>query len=469
MFLIGRAALDYEQVLVWQMWVAMTISFPKLRVRGCINDCILVTGMDASELETLIEEGLAPDPEALDKRTLDYIWRKKGRRETKLCYWMDGTPKFKAKGIRRVAPLNRWSVGQKYPRPSAWNTREWDAGIQGFANDAPDDVFENVNFVFKSFGAWSSNGSFHFRREWRVESEEPGLGCGTNDTYQARMASLIVENKGAYIAGRGGSGKSWLLDLIVKALVELGFREFDDDDGKKKKTIHKCAFTHVAAGNIDGRTLLHELHRTKKKGHVIIVDESSMVPLSMWSALLNLKFTGNMIIVAGDMDGQFQPIADQHQLEKLEGFDRSDFMHDLCNGLRVEMVKYRRGKGLGSDHFSFTGRLYPQTGISLAGALQAARHKYPASGHIFNGTTLCISHRCRMLVNREANIAAARSDAVIVEAGKVPQSLANQPQNMMVSVGMVLMAVCSSNEKLIKNGLRYKVLGISTEMLPLHC
>jgi len=126
------------------------------------------------------------------------------------------------------------------------------------------------------------------------------------------------------------------------------------------------------------------------------------------------------------------------------------------------MVKYRRGKGYGFDHFTFTGRLYPQTGISLAGALQAARHKYPASGHVFNGTTLCISHRCRMIVNREANIAAARSDAVIVEAGQVPQSLANQPQNMMVSVGMVLMAVCSSNEKVIKNGLRYKVLGVST-------
>jgi len=472
MFLIGRAALDYEQVLVWQMWIAMTIAFPRMRVRGCINDCVLVTGVAEDEVETLIQHGLAPDPEALDKRTLDYMWRRKGRRDTQICHWLDGTPKFRVKDAKRMAPPNRWKVGQKYPRPSAWNTREWDAGIQGFANDAPDDVFENVNLVFKSFGAWSPNGSFLFRREWRVETETPGLGCGPNDTYQARMASTIVENRGAYISGHGGSGKTWLIKLIVQAFVELGFREFDEVNGRKRKpkTIHKCGFTHVAAGNIDGRTLLHELHRTKKKGHVIIVDEASMVPLSMWSALLNLKFTGNIIIVAGDMDGQFQPIADQHQLEKLEGFDRSDFMHDLCNGLRVEMVKYRRGKGLGFDHFTFTGRLYPQTGISLAGALQAARHKYPASGHVFNGTTLCISHRCRMLVNREANIAAARSDAVFVEAGQVAKSLANQPQNMLISVGMVLMAVCSSNEKVLKNGLRYKVLSISTEKTQCcHC
>jgi len=74
-----------------------------------------------------------------------------------------------------------------------------------------------------------------------------------------------------------------------------------------------------------------------------------------------------------------------------------------------------------------------------------------------------------MFVNREANIAAARSDAVIVEAGKVPQSLANQPQDMLVSVGMVLMAVCSSSEKSLKNGLRYKVLGISTGETHLYC
>jgi len=430
----------------------------------------MVTGVAEEDVETLINTGRAPDPETLDKRTLDYMWRKKGRQVTQICHWLDGTPKFRIKDAKRMAPFNRWKVGHKYPRPSAWNTGGWDSGDQNVLGGAPDDVFDDICFELNDpFGSWSSNGAFRFRREWRVETEKPGLGCGPDDTYQARMASLIVENRGAYISGYGGSGKSWLIKLIVQAYVELGFREGDEDDGKKKKTIHKCAFTHVAAGNVDGRTLLHELHRTRKKGHVIIVDESSMVPLSMWSALMNLKFTGNIIIVAGDMDGQFQPIADQHQLEKLEGFDRSDFMHDVCNGLRVEMKKYRRGKGDGFDHFTFTGRLYPQTGISLKGALQAARHKYPASGHVFNGTTLCISHRCRMFVNREANIAAARSDAVFVEAGKVPQSLANQPQDMHVSVGMVLMAVCSSNEKSLKNGLRYKVLGISTGESHLYC
>jgi len=225
-----------------------------------------------------------------------------------------------------------------------------------------------------------------------VETEEPGLGCGPEDTYQDRMADLIVASLGAYISGRGGSGKSVLIDRIVEKLLEKGY---------KQEHIHKCAFTHVAAGNINGHTVLHELHRTKKKGHVIIVDEASMVPLSMWSALLNLKFTGNIVICAGDMDGQFQPIADQHQLEKLEGFDRSDFMHDLCNGLRVEMVKYRRGDDF--DHFQFTGSLYPSTGITLEDALQLARERYPATGRLFFGTTRFAFHTsvaCASIVTR---------------------------------------------------------------------
>jgi hypothetical protein len=268
------------------------------------------------------------------------------------------------------------------------------------------------------------------------------------------MADLVVSLLAGYICGRGGGGKSELIHRIVKKLVEAGYNDGSKD--KKKQNIHKCAFTHVAAGNIEGHTVLHELYRTKKKGHVIIVDESSMVPLSMWSALLNLKFTGNHIIVAGDMDGQFQPIADQHQLDRLEGFDRSDFMHDLCNGLRIELVKYRRGEDFG--HYQFTGSLYPSNGIALEHALQLARERYPATGRIFFGTTLCVSHKCRVRVNRETNIACARLNSVLVEAGKVPASLANQPQNMHVYRSMILMAVCSSNDEVLKNGLRYVVL-----------
>ena len=86
--------------------------------------------------------------------------------------------------------------------------------------------------------------------------------------------------------------------------------------------MHCIAFTHVAAGNISGETILHEIHRWMKGRHrVIIVDASSMVPLSQWAALANLKFAGNFVVVLGDMDGQFLPIEDQGQEHLLKDFD----------------------------------------------------------------------------------------------------------------------------------------------------
>ena len=77
---------------------------------------------------------------------------------------------------------------------------------------------------------------------------------------------------------------------------------------------------------------------------MVIVDESSMVPLSQWAALANLKFVGNIVVVLGDMAGQFQPIEDQGRQERLVEMDRSKFMHDLVNGLHVTLRKYRRGE-----------------------------------------------------------------------------------------------------------------------------
>ena len=79
------------------------------------------------------------------------------------------------------------------------------------------------------------------------------------------------------------------------------------------------------------------------------------------------------------------------------------------------------------------------------------------------GTTLCITHRCRVRVNAEVNTALARSDSVLVPAVYGYKNDANQPQDMKVWEGIVLMARCKSKEKYLKNGVRYKVLEITDE------
>ena len=141
-------------------------------------------------------------------------------------------------------------------------------------------------------------------------------------------------------------------------------------------------------------------------------------------------------------------------------------MLDICHGLRIKLNKFRRqaadGRPLDYDHFKFVGSIYPGK-MCLADALLEAREKYPAAGRLCLGTTLCISHRCRVDINRRVNIAMARSDSVFVPANPTNSSEANQPQDMRIYEGIVLVARCKSNEKHVKNGCRYMVRAITEE------
>jgi len=96
-------------------------------------------------------------------------------------------------------------------------------------------------------------------------------------------------------------------------------------------------------------------------------------------------------------------------------------------------------------------------------AVAHARGRYPAAGQLFFGTTLCITHKCRVFVNSVVNSALARSDAVFVPAVHEGWKDANQPQDMKVWAGIVLIARCGSKEQNLKNGVRYKLLAITAE------
>ena len=152
-------------------------------------------------------------------------------------------------------------------------------------------------------------------------------------------------------------------------------------------------------------------------------------------------------------------------------------MCDLCGGLRIKLQRFRRqacdGRPLDFDHFKFVGSLYPSlNNFSLESAVLAASDKYPSTSSVCLGTTLCISHKCRVAVNAAVNNALARSNAVFVPAVKSCDRTehvkeANQPQDMKVWEGIILIARYGSKEKQpLKNGVRYKVLAISEEEDP---
>jgi hypothetical protein len=153
---------------------------------------------------------------------------------------------------------------------------------------------------------------------------------------------------------------------------------------------HVVAFTHVAAANCDGGTILHELYANKHQKQVALcVDEASMVSVKMWAQIAKFHFTSAMVFVFGDWSGQFLPIADQGREGLLQGIEWSNFVHTLCNGAR----KFRRGGD--RAHFDLVGSIYPGL-CTLDVALPRARLAYPAHGRA-TGTVLVLPWHADLL------------------------------------------------------------------------
>ncbi len=75
------------------------------------------------------------------------------------------------------------------------------------------------------------------------------------------------------------------------------------------------------------------------------------------------------------------------------------------------------------------------------------------------------THSHRVHINAKVNRQLAPTDAVLFKRpeGKLEHSNANKPQDMLLWPDIVLMAIVSSSDKQLKNGIRYKVLEIEEE------
>ena len=76
------------------------------------------------------------------------------------------------------------------------------------------------------------------------------------------------------------------------------------------------------------------------------------------------------------------------------------------------------------------------------------------------GTVLVVTHRARVAFNAEMNVRLCPDEFLEIEPGRVTLG-ANMPQRMRVWRGQVLMAVVGSAHRVLKNGLRYRVLELS--------
>ena len=126
------------------------------------------------------------------------------------------------------------------------------------------------------------------------------------------------------------------------------------------------------------------------------------------------------------------------------------------------------------EHFKFTTSIYPDKladrNETVQNALRDARMKYPLRGMLCLGTNLVITNRARIRINEEVNNWLAPSSRVVVKAPDGNQRDANQPQDMKIWEGIVLMARVQGTLKIkqpkgspfnLQNGRRYQVVSIA--------
>ena len=410
MGLIGLKTLNSEHMFLGKVaWLLSTI--PRVKLCGAIVDCIIVKDGDAKELEEKV---------------------------ARLRHY-DGMPISRIKS-QKDAPHNRLFQKPVYLKESVWTPN--------YTCDEDIDLIEKFNS--NTYGSWYSNPRFKYERHWDVVIEEEGIGsCDEYDIFQMEWAEKVVKNRGAIILGAGGSGKSRMARYIKAIFEKEGF------------VVETCAFTHTAAANLDGETILKELHKNaKSKRRVFIVDEASMVSLRLWTVLQSLQFTGAIFIVIGDWAGQLAPISDREVLNIWRHIPTSDFMHQMVNGLSITLSKYRRGTD--ASHYNLVRSLYPEDeDEDIKISLICARISYPIRPGIFRGTSLCITNKCRVAINERVNQVLAPEEYKLINVAPNPKA-AKTPQNMRIWPGIVLLGSCTDKGH-VKNAVRYKVLELNTD------
>lgn len=101
--------------------------------------------------------------------------------------------------------------------------------------------------------------------------------------------------------------------------------------------------TRVAAALADGSTIAHVRDAGRNKHSIwIFIDECSYNSAHLWGCLGRFKMMGCRFPVLGECAGPLRPTTAQTDEVVYGSVADSDFMHDLCNGPRVELTEFRR-------------------------------------------------------------------------------------------------------------------------------
>ena len=254
------------------------------------------------------------------------------------------------------------------------------------------------------------------------------------------LMDRLLEHKGLLLTGPAGVGKTFLLHELLHRL-RLKFP-------KQKQII--SALRHCAAMLVGGKTIQHYICKyskgagSPKAGTIMIIDECSEVQLHTWAILAQWKLMGVIFIVVGDFDGQQKPIFDRwNDAMDQNDIRKSNFLHEMCGGLHVQLTVYRRG----CDQLllnSYTG-LYRQADNKNPDELEYIMEKvmgrYPWNYESID-KFFTKSHRLRILINAAVNkrLVTNHRKKIFIPAPKGGiRGATTQPQDMWIWEGMQML------------------------------
>jgi hypothetical protein len=181
------------------------------------------------------------------------------------------------------------------------------------------------------------NGSIDkFSLNWNIQYDY-------QTTVEEKANEIIKNNTSCHIDGRAGTGKTYLVNEIIKQIEAHG------------KKCYKFSPTNKAARLINGQTI-HSLyykfhHHNKgilngmmKDVEYIFIDEVSMMSEKFYNLFITIKrtFPNIKFIISGDF-GQLPPVCDEwSELSSNQDYELSAGIYTLCDGNRIQLTKCRR-------------------------------------------------------------------------------------------------------------------------------
>jgi hypothetical protein len=260
---------------------------------------------------------------------------------------------------------------------------------------------------------------------------------------QEEATRRVLAGESLLIEGIAGTGKSYFAQQLVQALRAQG------------KSVAIMSKTHTASSRIGGCTADHWVRRHILNGaataDVLWVDECYQLETNLWSQLNRLS--GRQFILSGDPN-QFAPLFDSWRGVAVpeDAFQRSNLLLALAQCNRLTLTRCMRSD---VQLFSFYASIIPggsRFSQPLADVLAEARATFCRPGPALQN--LCISHRKRHQLNKEANERERLAHKAVYVKGD---------PGMWVWPGLVLFG--SSGGRKTRNGLAYEVESIGEDSL----